>query len=148
LDSFGTNVKHEVLRNVPPQEVVALLKAWRPGGDSLPWAGARFTEYLQRRIDAGLLDDFTLVRLGHPDGGPRSRRWSAIDVGMAALLQGSDARTGYPGDGNLLLASTPQLQIHRVRPTGAVTGIAEILTLALYIPTVKGYPDHLVFGRV
>jgi hypothetical protein len=139
---FG-KAKHEVLSAVSPEDVVGLLESWRPGDDALPWAGARFAEYLRRRYEAGALDDFVVVRLGHPQGGPRQRRWNSAETGMAALLQGADVASGYPGDRGLF-PGRPQLQVHRVEPTGAVTGIAEVLALALYVPKVQGYPDHLV----
>lgn len=143
---FGKNVKHDVLENIAPEVVIELLRVWRPGDESLPWAGGRFADYLERRADADSLDDFVLVRLGHPDGSPRERRWNSPETGMSALLQGSDEKSGYPGDRSLFLPHVPQLQVHRVRPTGAVSGIDEVLTLALFVPRVNGYPDHLVLA--
>lgn len=142
---FGLNARYPVLTGVTPTKVLELLRYWRPGDSAQPWAGARFATYLDNRIAAGALADFTVALLSKPgtNGGPRERTWATPETGMGALLQGSDARTGYPGDRALFRAEVPQLQIHRIRPHG-VAAIDELLALALYVPRVAGYPDGIV----
>ncbi|WP_454860635.1 Z1 domain-containing protein [Promicromonospora soli] len=145
---FGRNARYQVLRGAAPSSVLDLLRRWRPGGSGQPWAGLRFTTYLENRIAAGLLPNFTVMMLTKPgtDGEPRERTWATPETGMGALLQGADAKTGYPGDRALLPADLPQLQIHRIRPHG-VKGIDELLALALYVPHADGYPDGIVHAR-
>lgn len=143
--NFGLKARYQVLLGVAPSLILDLLRRWYPGGSEQPWAGLRYTTYLENRIAAGELMDFTVTMLTKPgtDGEPRNRTWATPETGMGALLQGSDVKTKYPGDRALFPANVPQLQIHRISPNG-VKGIDELFALALYVPHIDGYPDGIV----
>lgn len=142
---FSSNARYQVIPGVAPSTILELLRDWRPGDNTQAWAGTRFSTYLEHRAHAGALTNFTVTMLTKPgtNGAPRVRAWASPETGMGALLQGSDAKTGYRGDRALFPADIPQLQIHRVRPQGA-GNVSALHALALYVPSVAGYPDGIV----
>jgi len=142
---FGANTQHRVLDEVDPSTIASLLAAWNPRADAASWPIEDYLDYLQRRIDAGQAGDFSAVLLSRAGGGPRLRTWRNSELGMAALMQGSDAATGYPGDRRLLDAARPQLHVHRVRPDNLPIEREETYALGLYLPSIGGFPDRITW---
>jgi hypothetical protein len=133
-ESFGA-ISHPVLFDV---DLSTIVDQWAV--DASPgWEHDALVDYLQLRARQGLGNQGALVLMEAPGGHARVRAWGP--QGVPNLMQGSDERTGYPGD-RYILPDRLQLQVHRLELRDHPE-MGELLALALHIPEVPGFPTTI-----